>query len=39
MVSQGISTTEILKTQLSDGKVMASVYPDSEGVMHVDFST
>jgi hypothetical protein len=37
MASQGISTIQIFKTQLSAGNIMASVFWDSEGVIHVGF--
>jgi hypothetical protein len=39
MASQGISITRKFKTQLSTGKILASVDVvwDSEGVMHIGF--
>jgi hypothetical protein len=37
MASQGISTIQNFKTKLSAGNIMASVFWDSQGVIHVDF--
>jgi hypothetical protein len=37
MASQGISATQKIQGQLSAGKIMASMFWDSEGVIHVDF--
>jgi hypothetical protein len=37
MASQGVSTIQIFKTQLSAGNIMAGVFWDTEGSIHVGF--